>query len=199
MTTQAVLRIAFTSYWVAGTGAAGGRHVDAVTYRDRLGLPAMPMTQVKGQLRETAERLANGQLGGWTMERVEAFFGSRPKQAAAGPGSAETRRGRLSFQGEARLPAAVQAALDQDTSGRERLFRRLAATKINADGVAEDKTLRAIEAAVPLVVEGIVAWIGDTPPAADWIGHMDMVCAATLAFGKLKADGYGRAIAECVA
>jgi hypothetical protein len=221
MTTVATLRIRFTSFWVAGTGASHGRHVDVVTHRDRLRLPAMPMTQVKGQLRETAERLAAGGHAGWTGARVVDLFGTRsgaqlnPQGQPAGGGPAtvarrsrtvaqtdplghnDTQSGTLAFQGEARLPEDVRAHLSNDET-LARLFRRIAATRIDENGVAQDKTLRAIEAVVPLTLEGTVTWIGAPPPAADWVVRLDQLCAATLAFGKLKADGYGRAIAACV-
>ncbi len=201
MTTVAVLRIRFTGYWVAGTGTSRGRHVDVVTHRDRLRLPAMPMTQVKGQLRETAGRLASGGHAGWTMTRVVALFGTRTEarmDRLASLGHNDTQSGKLAFQGEARLPEAVRAFLSPEQTCA-RLFRRMAATGINEHGVAQDKTLRAIEAVVPLTLEGTVTWIGTAPPAPGWIDQLDELCAATLAFGKLKADGYGRAIAECVA
>ena len=198
MTIEATLRIRFTGFWIAGTGASLGRHVDVVTHRDRLGLPAMPMTQIKGQLRETANRLATAGHAGWTEDHVLDLFGTRTIAGTDLLGHDDTQSGMLGFRGEARLPRAVHALLCKGKQS-ECLFRRLAATKIDEDGVAQDKTLRAIEAVVPLMLEGTVAWIGATPPAAGWIDRLDELCAATLAFGKLKADGYGRAIAECVA
>ena len=196
MTTHAILRIQFTGFWVAGTGTSRGRHVDVVAHRDRDELPAMPMSQVKGQLRETGARLAAGRSAGWTSTRLETLFGTRTRPRTDQMGSEDTNAGSLAFRGEARLPDAIRAALRAD---RERLFRRLAATRIDDNGVAEDKTLRAIEAVVPLTLEGAVVWIGTAPPPKDWVHWLDEICAATLAFGKLKTDGYGRAIAECVA
>lgn len=189
--TTAKLKIQFHSYWLAGTGTARGRDVDAVCYRDREGFPAMPMTQVKGQLRETAERLAKMGSAGWSPDLVERLFGYR----SAGAPEVTDRKHRtsaLAFRGEARLADSARAAMGPDE--RTKLFRRLAATKINPLGVAEDKTLRAIEAAVPLELFGFVEVVGETPP--DWELLIDAACAATTVFGKLKNDGYGRAIAE---
>jgi len=198
MTIEATLRIRFTGFWVAGTGTSRGRHVDVVTHRDQLGLPSMPMTQIKGQLRETADRLAIGGHAGWTGNRVLELFGTRTTARADPLGHNDTLSGMLGFRGEARLPKELHALLCDGKKSRQ-LFRRLAATQIDEDGVAQDKTLRAIEAVVPLTLEGTVIWIGGTPPAPSWTDQLDELCAATLAFGKLKADGYGRAIAECVA
>jgi hypothetical protein len=201
MTRAALLSIRFTSYWLSGTGTAQGRRLNAVTYRDRDGCPAMPMTQVKGQLRETAERLARGGDAGWNAQLVELLFGSR----AAGGGDirelgvADTRsvQGALGFRGDARLSATLCEVLrgEEGKPSRLLLFRRLAATRIDDRGVAEDKSLRAVEAVVPVTLEGQVELILDLPQDIDWVRLLDAACAATLAFGKLKADGYGRAIA----
>ena len=70
---------------------------------------------------------------------------------------------------------------------------------IDARGVADDRTLRAVEAVVPVILEGTVNWINAVDPDYDWVRLLDMACGATLAFGKLKADGYGRAIAAVAA
>ncbi|MGD1037080.1 MAG: hypothetical protein ABR878_07760 [Roseiarcus sp.] len=189
--TKATLRIQFHSFWLAGTGAARGRDVDVVCHRDADGFPAMAMSQVKGQLRETAERLASIGAAGWLQDIVEQLFGYR-SSAAAGAIDHRHQAGALAFRGEAKLEAAARAAMGPDE--RAKLFRRLAATKINPLGVAEDKTLRAIEAVVPLELVGIIEIEGEAP--ANWVELIEAACAATLAFGKLKADGYGRAIAS---
>jgi hypothetical protein len=85
----------------------------------------------------------------------------------------------------AHLPTAAQ-----------RLFVRLASTAISDDGVADDFTLRTIEAAVPVPIAGEVEWIAPEPPGFDWVAVLDAICAATPAFGKGKLDGYGRAVAR---
>ena len=196
MTRKVRIEIAFTGYWIAGTGLARGRDVDVVTHRDRDDLPALPMTQVKGQLRETAERLAAGGAGGWTADLVTDLFG--PASQAEGAGG---RGGALAFRGEARLaePARAWLAAEDQKGVRAGLFRRLAATAIGDRGAAIDHSLRSVEAAVPVTLEGDVEWVGDAPPAPGWVKALDLACAATVAFGKLKADGYGRALAQVVA
>ncbi len=194
--TGAVLTIRFHSLWLAGTGAAQGRHADAICHRDADHFPAMAMSQIKGQLRETAERLATFGAGGWTAELVTKTFGYR-STAPVGTIDRGHGAGALAFRGDARIPAPARAAIANMTKEqRPHLFRRVAATKINDLGVAEDKTLRAIEAAVPLELIGRIEVV-DAAPAA-WVELLDAAAAATLAFGKLKADGYGRAAAWVV-
>lgn len=195
MSNLASLTIRFTGLWLSGTGTARGRHLDTVTYRDRDGCPAMPMSQVKGQLRETAERLAAGGHAGWAPPLVTRLFGSRPPPGQADP-SGRSQAGLLSFEGDAGLPEPVRLALRGKDPVRAKLFRRMAGTMIGDAGVAEDKTLRAIEVAVPIEITGLITWTGPRAAEDDWITLLDSACAATLAFGKLKADGYGRAVAR---
>jgi hypothetical protein len=197
MTRCAQIEISFSGYWLSGTGAARGRDVDAIGHRDRDGLPAMPMTQVKGQLRETAERLEAVGAPAWPEGSVQKLFGQRSDPDAPDEG---LQRAALLFRGDARLPDDLRAWLShpQQAQHREKLFRRLSATAINEMGVATDRTLRAVEAAVPVTLHGRVEWrVGD--PVAGWIEALDAACAATVAFGKLKADGYGRAVARVLA
>ncbi len=188
MTREASIVITFTDWWLSGTGRAGSGDVDAVPHCDRYGCPALPMTQVKGQLRESAARLAAEGAGGWTKELLDMLFGRAVHDQAA-----------LAFRGDATLDPATVRWFARDSAARNQLTRRRAATRINEFGVACDETLRWVEAAVPLELTGSVVWAvnGDPPSGLDWVGLLDQACAATLAFGKLKSDGHGRAIASC--
>ncbi|MDD9980918.1 MAG: hypothetical protein OXU81_06095 [Gammaproteobacteria bacterium] len=192
----AALTLSFRSWWLSGTGGGRGRHLDAVCHRDAVGLPAMPMSQVKGTLRETAERLAAGGRAGWSDDLVRRLFGVRPE---VGGGSSE---GAVAFHGDAEIPASDRAGLAETNPRarrrREALYRRIASTRIDERGVATDRTLRYIEAAAPVRLIGRLEWIAADPPDPDWIALLDAACAATLAFGKLKADGYGAAVASVV-
>lgn len=184
---RAGIDIEFQSFWTAGTGGGRGRHLDAVCHRDEQGFPAMPSSQVRGTLRETAERLAKSRLLGWTDAMVDKVFGSRTENGGRG------KPGGLQFSGDFEVGDTVRSPF----AGRqELLFERIAATRINEDGVAEDKTLRYIEAAVPLTLTTFIEWGAKDVPPENWVALLDAVAAATLAFGKAKNDGYGRAIAS---
>lgn len=182
MTDAAKIIIEFQTYWIAGGGKAGGG-LDAVTECDDCGCPVMQMSQIKGTLRETARRL-------WAPGVVDALFGNdEGLLSSSSP---------LAFRGRASLQDHVRAWFRENTEARQQLFRQVAATKIDEMGVAHDRTLRRIQVAVPLTIEGRVEWRGPANPPADWVESLDEVCAATLAFGKGKADGFGRAIAVCI-
>ena len=190
----AVLTLNFRSWWLSGTGGGRGRHLDAVSHRDADGLPAMPMSQVKGTLRETAERLAAAGRAGWNDHLVEHLFGART--VADVPSS----EGAVAFLGDAEIAASDRKGLvgtgESARRRREALYRRIAATQIGERGAALDRTLRYVEAATPVTLTGRLEWIAADPPHPDWITLLDAACAATLAFGKLKLDGYGAAIAS---
>lgn len=169
--------LAFRSYWLADEGAAPGQDLDAQCYRDADGCPAMPMTQVKGTLREAALRL------GWDASTTEEIFGAKGAQA------------KLAWRGDARLPEEDRLFFSRHPAARAQLFRVLRATKIDDAGAAAEKSLRAFEAAVPMTLEGVIG-LPEGADAAGMIERLNQAGAAALAFGKLKSDGFGRAICE---
>ena len=192
MIRRAVLTLEFRSWWLSGTGAGRGRLLDAACYRDADGLPAMPMSQVKGALRETAERLAEIGRAGWNRSRVERVFGERADKAGlSAPGA-------VAFLGEAVIAESDRTGIAEDAAHERRgmLYRRIASTAIDEQGTARDRTLRYVEAAVPVTLKGQLEWIAKDPPDLDWVALLDAAAAATVAFGKLKSDGYGAALAS---
>jgi len=187
--TAARLLLEFTAYWCAGSGGGRGRHLDAVCHRDKIGLPAMYMTEIKGTLRETAEQLAENGIGGWDAGKVNRLFGPRTEDGGTDDPAA------LDFGDEARMLPTQASAIGNDQE-KALLFVRVPATKVDEKtGIAADKTLRFVECAVPLTLEGVIQWQADAPPDFDWISLLDVAAAATTTFGKAKNDGMGRAIA----
>lgn len=177
--------LSFLGYWLAGTGLSRGRDVDETAYRDRFGCPAMPMTQVKGTLKDEARSLAQANQGGWTTGHVEALFGTVEQE------------GSLIFSGDAALPQGVREWFERHPRARSQLFRRIPATMIGDLGAAESRTLRMTEVVVPMTVSGRIMWRGPEAPNFDWVYLLDAACATAMAFGKLKFDGFGRVIARC--
>jgi len=184
----ATVTIRFSDYWLSSTGGSGQGDLDTICHRDTDGCPALPMTQVKGMLRETAERL-------WPAAEVDNLFGER---------DADDRTplaGALRFAGEARLSAGERAYFAANLAARAALFGRLRSTRINDQGVADDNMLRTAEVAVPLEINGRVDWNSVDGAALDdhWVGELDQLCKLTFAFGHGKMDGLGRAVASAKA
>lgn len=186
MTHSATFQITFSDYWLSSTGGSGKGDLDMVCARDVAGCPILPMTQVKGMLRETAELI-------YPDNKVVQFFGERTIADAAEP----PREGALRFSGNASLPKPEVAWFSQNAESRAALFSRLRSTKINRDGVAETNSLRTAEVAVPLTLTGQIDWVGKGNPQEDWIKTLDTLCKLTFAFGHGKNDGLGRSIACC--
>lgn len=186
---RARITIEFAAYWMSGFGGGRGRHLDASCLREAAGFPAMPLTQIKGTLRESAERLADENIGGWTPGLVDALFGPRTEDENDYGFAA------LAFNGTARMSPADKALFQ---AGPKKLYRRIAATSVNDQGVAKDQTLRFIEAAVPVSIHGLIEWHSTKEPDIDWVSLIDIAAANSLAFGKGKNDGYGRAIASII-
>ena len=187
------IRIEFQGFWLAGTGGGRGRHLDAACYRDADKLPAMPMSQVKGRLRETAVALALAGDPDWTPARVVDLLGWRADEELSASVTDAPVQAAVAFDEDARIADNLRPWC---IANRGRLFKRLAATKIGETETAEDKTLRAIEVAVPLSLEGHVRWQrpGELT-VGNWVDLLDRLCAATISFGKNKLDGLGLALA----
>lgn len=190
---NATIRMEFQGYWLAGTGGGRGRHLDAACYRDADGLPAMPMSQIKGRLRETAVALARAGDLDWTPARVVDLLGWRADEELSESVTDAPVQAALAFDEDARIADNLRPWC---VANRETLFKRLAATKVGETETAEDRTLRAIEVAVPLSLEGQVRWQqSGEPTVGNWIDLLDRLCAATISFGKNKLDGLGLALA----
>jgi CRISPR-associated protein Csx10 len=208
--------ISFRSDWLASTGGTGSGDLDEVVQRGSNGLPVLPMSSLRGVLRESAGRLAAIGAGGWSEAAVEILFGKRSNQepgqqeqdgATEKPyaGEKEQDPGVLLFPGDARLRPAERAAFaaEQGREARNALFARLQSTAIDPDtGTAAARTLRAAETAVPMTLEGKILLdrtrietLGQEAASAipkNWVELLDAAAAWTLALGKGKADGLGR-------
>ena len=168
---QLTIKLEFPGFWSASTGGSGGGIADMPAYRDRDRCPAMPMSQVKGILRETCD---------WAYGKDESakLFGASESGAA-------NASALLAFIGEARLPENDRKWFSQNTAARAQLFRQIMATKINSSGVAADKTLRSSEVCVPMVLEGDLMLNGTWE---EWREKLNVICALTLAMGKDKGN-----------
>lgn len=161
------------SYWHAGTGRGDGPGADAIVARTRQGLPYLPGRTVKGLVRNAvaaAERA--GAFGDPDSKRLQTWFGSdivrverddRERQLEEARYSTEA--GRLRF-GSATLGEAWAAWAAAHPAERAQLVRTFASTRIGADGVALDETLRTIEISVPMTLTAPVEGLDEASEAA---------------------------------
>lgn len=150
------LHFEFVDYWHAGTGMTGGNHLDALVQKDADGLPLLNGRHIKGLLRQAvrlnekwgalpifSELAAAAELRS-VKDWETLLFGSR-NQAD----DSNTTQAGVLFISDARLTPAESCYIQQQGLAPQ-LFRTLFNTRINEQGVADDKSLRAIEVAVPM-------------------------------------------------
>lgn len=139
--------IRFYSDWQAGNGLSSGADADALCIKDAEKFPFLPGKTLKGLLREQAELLQA--LGALTQQEVDSVFGVERNQ--------ENMQDVTSFQGCCFFSNAHLSAADKDAVGDHPslLFRDHAMTAIDAKtGTAKDSSLRTMEIAMPLELEG---------------------------------------------
>lgn len=143
----------FLSPWHMGSGFGEGAHLDALPVKSAAGLPYIPGRSVKGLFREAL--LLAAECGQTEEETVVTLFGSRDEEQSR----YETTPGKLSFtsatMGEA---MEVWGSSGNNADALKQLFMPLASTQIDPDGLAHDRSLRKIEAALPVELTAVVEY-----------------------------------------
>ena len=210
-----IIEIDVLSYWHPGTGRAGGDDTDAVIDKDEVGLPILRGRHIKGLLREAAEWLQHDfQAPGWDDTRINLLFGREAWEADKKRPAQLSAPGCVRF-GNARLPAAVIAAAEKNSALANAFIARLASTRIEFEtGVADDKTLRSMEVAVPLKLRARLDWddagrLGTKPLRGDedaesgdaisvlsrqWHSALAECLPLVTAVGAHRNRGFGRAL-----
>lgn len=199
MTTS--LQFEFVDYWHAGTGITGGNHLDAVVQKDSDGLPQLNGRHIKGLLRQAVrlsekwgalpvfpELASTAELT--SVEDWETLlFGSR-NQA---DDSNATQAGVL-FISDARL-RADEARYIRQHGLTPQLFRTLFNTRINEQGVADDKSLRAMEVAVPMQLKAELEINGRAALLTDsWLMQIRSVIEQSLPLIRYAGGGRTRGL-----
>jgi len=186
------------SFWHVGTGRGEGAGADSVVLRDSNGLPVVPGRQLKGLLRAAARRAR--ELGLCHNEIETRLFGT-PLPDSEGVESLEVEEARFATrEGALRIESATLGATPEKKAAwaswargpagaaavRE-LYRTFASTKIGADGVTADATLRSIEIVVPMTLHATV-----TGPDDDWPRALSTCLPFVEGVGGHRSRGLGR-------
>jgi hypothetical protein len=126
--------IKFLDYWHVGSGLSAGAKLDSSVLKGSDGLPFIGGKTIKGLAREMAELLEDDTF-------VSCCFG----QGAVNMGS--------SYFSNAALSKEVSAQIVSNHL-QDNLYEEVASTKIDANGMAEDGSLREIEVTIPLTLQG---------------------------------------------
>ncbi len=135
-------KLEFFSEWHCGSGLSKGADVDALVVKDSRGLPFVPGRTIKGLLREQVELLIDLRKLDLASQ-LDAIFGIKKVQEGA------------LFCSNAELSKTEQNEI-YSRNLTKYLYRSLSFTAINDDGVAENHSLRKIEAVVPCILEGTI-------------------------------------------
>lgn len=178
------------SFWHAGSGEGRGGDVDASPLRSRAGLPYIPGRTVKGLFRDAVQLLEDA--GQVAVNTTAVLFGS-----PAEPGSHQTANpsssGCLAFS-DASLGQDYEAwaSLPENKAPLSGLFHVLSSTRINKRGIAQDKTLRRIEVAVPMQLTATVSLLTPPPETCNCVGILTNAARFIRSFGSLRHRGLGR-------
>lgn len=182
------LKIDIQSYWHPGTGSGRGSDVDAVTHRDRDGLPLLPGKTLKGILRDAVSRWEQFTKTNNAPSLAEQLFG-------AGADADEKWSGSVRVS-DAVLADDIRYYLLEDKNLVTGLYRSIHATAIEHDtGTAVNKSLRGIEVVVPLT---LYATLDEAPNAphkvTNWQKTIEQSLGLIQAIGAHRTRGLGRAV-----
>lgn len=138
--------IQFYGYWHIGSGLSGGTKADSLVLKDPNNLPFIPGKTIKGLFKHAADELAALSEKHLSKVEVQKAFGSFGYQ--------EENASQLFFSDAQLTLQDATAILSEGLS--ESLYEVMSSTKINEFGIAEDKSLRQMEATVPLILYGSI-------------------------------------------
>ncbi|KAA6340949.1 hypothetical protein EZS27_011218 [termite gut metagenome] len=141
-------KITFFGDWHCGSGLSSGVDVDLLVIKDENNLPFIPGKTIKGLVREAVEEI--NQLSksddDETKEMIHQAFGYFDKK------NKEATKG-LCFFANAELNEELKKKITEAQFSKY-LYRRIASTAINDEGVAEEHSLRRIEVTIPCELYG---------------------------------------------
>jgi len=194
--TLASIHIQLLGPWHPGTGRGEGPGADAVVNTDAAGLPFLPGRTLKGLLREGARiAAAAGALNPDLLARVFGHDG-------AGDDATRYRTVagalHLSSATVGEDPADAQAWQEwarENAAARAHLFRTVASTRLDDNGVAADGTLRTVQVAVPVPLVATAA-LGDAVSVtkAEALTALRTAAPLVYALGAHRTRGLGRCI-----
>lgn len=180
-------KITFHSLWHCGSGESKGADLDALVIKDRQGLPYIPGKTIKGLVKDGMVTLREVQADFMSDTHFHHLFGKEAKEN-------DGKVGCLFFK-NAVLPAHLTNFLvEAGDDLKQHLYVKLTSTSIDPqNGVADEHTLRSMEATVPMVLEGEIM---DVPEGSKEELFMAMQMVKQLGVGRNR--GLGRCTFELI-
>jgi hypothetical protein len=172
-------KVTFFSDWHCGSGLSSGAESDNLVIKDIYGLPYIPGRTIKGLLKEAAYDLFEG------SERFNEFM-----ESCFGTGSDlnETDSVYSFFYSDACLSENEVEYLKGKPTEISKLYRNIPSTRIDEEtGVADENSLRSMQATIPLTLEGEITNISDPIKIHDCLRMVKRL-------GYKRNRGFGRCI-----
>lgn len=140
-----IYKIVFHTDWHCGSGLAAGADVDALVVKDKNEMPFVPGKTIKGLVREAVEEIRELQGSTNFTDLREAFgFFEKDKE--------EMEKGSMFFTNATLNEKEYEAIVSNDAA--RFMYRDIASTAIDNDGIAKEHSLRKMEVVVPCALHG---------------------------------------------
>lgn len=161
-------KIEILSEWHIGSGLGAGAETDAEILKDEHGLPYIPGKTIKGLLKDACHDIADVRSDIISHDDIVRIFGNYDNE------SNQSIAGHSYFENATLDP--IETAEIVGNGLQNFLFKNIASTSIDKNGIADDKSLRTMEVCMPLTVNGSID-VGEADKerlqlAAKWIRHL---------------------------
>lgn len=143
--------ITFLSDWHAGSGLGSGAEADAVVIKDKNNLPYLPGKTFKGLIKDVLLDIFDVQPDRVSKEKINDIFGYEVVEKGE---VIQTIPGKLFFS-NVTLPEEEALGITEEM--KPFLYKNIASTKIDENGVAKASSLRTMEVCIPLTIEGSIS------------------------------------------
>ena len=160
-------KIEFFNEWHTGSGLSAGADVDVLVIKDKNGLPFIPGKTIKGLLRQALEEILDyrGEYES-KKESIIKTFGLLSEKKSNDDNKKEDKeqenrieRGSIFFSNATLSTELSNNIVDKKIS--KFLYRAVASTAIDENGVAKKNSLRRMETTIPVVLYGEILGISD--------------------------------------
>lgn len=173
--------ITFFSDWHTGSGLSSGANADAIVIKDKKNLPYIPGKTIKGLLKDALLDIYDVQPTKVNKSLLDKLFGSFEGKISSASSL---------FFSNAELIEKEDLTKDLIPF----LFRNIASTTIDENGVAKEGSLRTMEVTIPLTLEGHIG--KDTDFSLDEFQLLELAMKWTRSLGSNRNRGLGRCMIE---
>lgn len=141
-----IYKIEFFSDWHCGSGLAAGADVDALVVKDKNELPFVPGKTIKGLVREAVETIVSLGTENKTDKINKAFGMFEDKD--------NSNKGEMFFSNAELENNEADAIVYKNLQSY--MYRSVASTAIDQEGIAKEHSLRKIQVVVPCILKGAI-------------------------------------------